>query len=372
MKVIKHLFSSLFTKKTKEESYNIAIKKIGVPIHFSFDHCDNHTIKQEYNTDVIYTSHIVNNIQHSANIAYKEQDINTNKKEIKNKNEEIIYQNKKEYSFMEVYLVVLDTKNRPEVKDHGLKGGLKNFYFVYAKSQIEAIEKVLSTFARFPHIVEQIQYSLKATPMKNILNTIGEKLPLWSYIPFCNAQRFPGQQSTPPLQKTDPLNSDVIIPMKPEEISTPITPPNQSDIDVNEIHKLKAKVSTTNTQQVTHTGNEQNDDIKVLLTKLLSLLQNNANTNVPTTNNFETQPVKSNGPVVYRVENPESDAELLSRMREVLQSSRPRHINTTEDDGGAFNSVVEMNEREIENFKQLSPEELEKKNKQIINDILKE
>ena len=63
----------------------------------------------------------------------------------------IKYKDNTERGFMaEKLLVVLGTSNRTEVTDRGLKGGLKNFYFVAAANPDQAKQIVLSTFARAP------------------------------------------------------------------------------------------------------------------------------------------------------------------------------------------------------------------------------
>ena len=103
-----------------------------------------------------------------------------------------------ELPMAERYLVVLDTTNRPEVVDRGLQGGLKNFYFVYATTADQAREMVLRSFARSPHILQQIQYSLSVTPVSKIIPLMNEQNYFWSYIPINRGQRAPGQRATPP------------------------------------------------------------------------------------------------------------------------------------------------------------------------------
>lgn len=262
--------------------------------------------------------------------------------------------------YMNKYLVVLDTTNRPEVVDRGLAGGLKNFYFVFASDPNKAREIVLSTFARHPHIVQQIQYSLKVTNINDILNILGQELPLWSYIPFSRAQRYPGQKATPPEQKINPNNRDEIIPMMPEEIPRPITAPKQNDIDKN-LLKETPPVKTQSAQI------NQNENIADLLTKFMSLIQQNPNI----LNSLQQQNQQQNQQQmkVYKVENPQSDPELISRMNEVLASSKPRHINAEEDINAFLDEEIKA-QKEVEKFKELSPEELEKINKDLQKEIL--
>lgn len=123
-----------------------------------------------------------------------------------------VQHSEKENIGMTLYLVVLDTQNRPEVKDRGLQGGLKNFYLVRATTERQAQEKVLATF-RNPHVISQIQYSIKATPLKKIVDTIEDGM-LWSYVPFSQGTRAPGQKATPISQRVNPNDRDQVIPLR--------------------------------------------------------------------------------------------------------------------------------------------------------------
>jgi hypothetical protein len=90
-----------------------------------------------------------------------------------------------ERGFMaEKFLVLIDTTGRPEVKDRGLKGGLKNFYFILANDENQARQMVLSTFARAPGVLAQLQNSIKVIPLNKIAPHVNEKSAIWSYIPL--------------------------------------------------------------------------------------------------------------------------------------------------------------------------------------------
>ncbi len=84
----------------------------------------------------------------------------------------------------EKFLVLIDTTGRPEVKDKGLKGGLKNFYFILANDADQARQMVLSTFARAPGVISQLQNSVKVIPLEKIAPHVNEKSAIWSYIPL--------------------------------------------------------------------------------------------------------------------------------------------------------------------------------------------
>jgi hypothetical protein len=127
----------------------------------------------------------------------------------------------------ERFLVVLDTTNRPEVTDRGLQGGLKNIYFVYAQTVEDARNLVATTFRHRPDILDQIKWSMTATPLSRIAPHITEQNPAWSYIPFQKGMRAPGQQAVPPSQQINHNNPDEIIPMAIPP--APITPPTLND-----------------------------------------------------------------------------------------------------------------------------------------------
>lgn len=97
--------------------------------------------------------------------------------------DDVKYIDNTERGFMaEKFLVLIDTTGRPEVKDRGLKGGLKNFYFILANDADQAKQMVLSTFARSPGILMQLQNSIKVIPLNKISPHVNEKSAIWSYI----------------------------------------------------------------------------------------------------------------------------------------------------------------------------------------------
>jgi len=101
----------------------------------------------------------------------------------------------KEINMAEIFLVTIDTTGRPEAK--GFVGGLQDFYFVFAQSDTDAKNIVLSTFRSRPGMMDQLQNATKATRLGAILKMLGPGSNFWTYIPFGH-QRQPGQQGIPP------------------------------------------------------------------------------------------------------------------------------------------------------------------------------
>ncbi len=251
----------------------------------------------------------------------------------------------------EKYLVVLDTTNRPEVKDRGLQGGLKNFYFVYATTPDQAREIVLRSFARSPQILNQIQYSITVTPLTKIIPLMDEKNFFWSYIPFKAGQRAPGQRATPPAQKTNPANPEEVIPMDPREIPIPITPERQNDTPkVSEIaDEAKAPAANPMAAFMSPTlPNGQPNPMYAMMQMMTAAMQNGQ---VPQVPKGPPQPVITRG-------DPNSDPELAQRMAEVRASAVPRHKN---HDPTALDENMEAAERaanqQVERFKSLPKEQ---------------
>ena len=101
----------------------------------------------------------------------------------------------KETHMAEVFLVVVDTTNRPEAKNFAQ--GIQNFYFVYANDEELAKGIVLHTFRSRPELVSQLQYCVKATRLSAIVKGLGPGSNFWTYVPF-GRQRAPGQQAVLP------------------------------------------------------------------------------------------------------------------------------------------------------------------------------
>lgn len=101
----------------------------------------------------------------------------------------------KEITMSEIFLVVIDTTGRVEAKN--FQQGIQNFYFIHASDEETAKQIVLSTFRKRPHLVSQLQYSVKATRLSSIVKTVGPGANFWTYVPF-GGQRQPGQQGVPP------------------------------------------------------------------------------------------------------------------------------------------------------------------------------
>lgn len=264
------------------------------------------------------------------------------------------YNNEQGVSHMaERYLVVLDTTNRPEVKDRGLQGGLKNFYFVYATQPDQAREIVLRSFARTPQVLHQIQYSLTVTPMSKIIPLMNEQNYFWSYIPLNKSQRSPGQRSTPPTQRTDPNNPEVVIPMDPREIPAPATPVTQNDTPkVSEIPaEARGPAAAANNPMAAFMSptlpNGQPNPMFAMMQMFAASMQNGQTPAAP------PQPQVS----VTRGD-PNTDPELAQRMAEVRATAVPRHKN---HDPTALDENMEAAERdannEVERFKRMPKEQ---------------
>lgn len=255
----------------------------------------------------------------------------------------------------ERYLVVLDTTNRPEVKDRGLQGGLKNFYFVYATQPDQAREMVLRSFARSPEILHQIQYSLTVTPMSKIIPLMNEQNYFWSYIPLNKSQRAPGQRSTPPTQRTDPNNPEVVIPMDPREIPAPATPVTQNDTPkISEIPaEARGPAAAANNPMAAFMNptlpNGQPNPMYAMFMAMAASMQNGQPPAAPA----QQQPQVS----VTRGD-PNNDPELAQRMAEVRATAIPRHQH---HDPSAMDENMEAAERaannEVERFKNMPKEQ---------------
>lgn len=265
-----------------------------------------------------------------------------------------VYNNEQgEIPMGERYLVVLDTTNRPEVKDRGLQGGLKNFYFIYATTKDQAREIVLRSFARSPQILQQIQYSLTVTPLSSIIPIMNEQNYFWSYIPLNRGQRAPGQRSTPPEQKMNPMNPEEVIPMDPREIPAPMTPVTQNDTPKpNEIpDEAKAPVANPMAAMMSPTlPNGQPNPMYAMMQMMAAAMQGGQMPGVPAA---PQQPQ-----VIVREGNPHTDPELAERMAAVRASAVPQHKH---HDPSALDEGMEAAERraqqQVEQFKSLSPEQ---------------
>jgi len=276
-----------------------------------------------------------------ADDSYTNNLLNKSKNSIK-------YTNNTERGLMaEKFLVVLDTSNRPEVTDRGLKGGLKNFYFIAAANPDQAKQIVLSTFARTPHIVQQIQYSLTVTPLSRIAPHVNEQTPVWSYIPLRKGSKAPGQQSTPPSQAINPNNTDEVIPMQIPP--APITPPTQNDTPKMAEIPPEAQANNPMAAMMSPTlPNGQPNPMFAMLQMFQAAMAGGTAPAAPTV------PPKS---IVTRGD-PDNDPELAARLAEVRSTAVARHVN---HDPSAMDDELSHAERkaaaEVENFKSLDKSE---------------
>jgi hypothetical protein len=273
------------------------------------------------------------------------------KKEISNKEKPVYNNEQGVLSMSERYLVVLDTTNRPEVKDRGLQGGLKNFYFVYAVTPDQAREIVLRSFARTPAVLNQIQYSLTVTPLKSIIPLMDERNYFWSYIPLNKGQRAPGQRATPPSQTLNPSNPEEVIPMNPRDIPAPITPPNQNDTPkISEIPAEAKAVDPANPMAAMMSPtlpNGQPNPMFAMMQMMMTAMGQQA----------AAAPKPPQEPKVYRGD-PNSDPELAENMAAVRATAVPRHRH---HDPSAVDDAMEAAERranqQVEQFKTLPREQ---------------
>ena len=278
--------------------------------------------------------------------------IENNKKEVSNKEKPVYNNEQGVLSMSERYLVVLDTTNRPEVKDRGLQGGLKNFYFIFATTPDQAREIVLRSFARTPQILNQIQYSLTVTPLKSIIPLMDERNYFWSYIPLNKGQRAPGQRATPPTQQVNPNNPEEVIPMNPRDIPAPITPPNQNDTPKMSEIPAEAKAPEPSNPMAAMMSptlpNGQPNPMFAMMQMMMAAMGQQAPAAAP-------QPPPE--PKFYRGD-PNSDPELVENMAAVRSTAVPRHRH---HDPSAVDDAMEDAERranqQVERFKSLPKEQ---------------
>ena len=179
-----------------------------------------------------------------------------------------------------IYIVTLDTTNRPEARQVFRREGIQNFYFVYAKANKAdeeinmAKQIVLSTFARNAAVVNSAQYCLKATPIAAILGSLGPQRNFWTYIPM-GGQRLAGQQAVPPspdrLLRTneygDPTSKEVVIP-SPKDVS-PINKVNADDVV-----KKKAVEVNENLEMPTDPSQMTPEMMFAMMQKMMSMMGN--------------------------------------------------------------------------------------------------
>lgn len=253
---------------------------------------------------------------------------------------------------MPVYLATLDTTNRPEVKDRGLQGGLKNFYLVRAASSEKAREMVLGTFAHRPAILNQIQYSISITELKRIVDVVTSQYPMWSYIPMRRGVRAPGQQATPPSQQVNPNDRDEVIPMRePPQV---ITPPSQNDTP-------KQPAPEAVPQQ-------QGQFDPAMMQNMMAMFAQMMGGQMPQMPQQQPQQPGYNGVPGVSVTraDPNSDPELAQRMQSVNETSKARHsthtgvgdaiVGVEHSDMDELSQAEAQARAEVEAFKRLPPE----------------
>jgi hypothetical protein len=287
----------------------------------------------------------------------------------------------------ERFLVVLDTTNRPEVTDRALQGGLKNIYFVYAQTMEDARNLVATTFRHRPDILDQIKWSMTATPLSRIAPHITEQNPAWSYIPFQKGMRAPGQQAVPPSQLINQNNPDEIIPMSIPP--APITPPTLNDTPklseiAPEAQGKAAAVAPANVMEAFTSPtlpNGQPNPMAAFMSPTLADGQPNpmfamfqamaqAMAQTAQANAAPVQPQKAPVPTVTRGD-PDNDPELAARMAEVRSTAVAQHRNS---DPEALNEELTHAEikasQEVEKFKMLDKSEQHARTlTQVDNDV---
>jgi hypothetical protein len=255
-----------------------------------------------------------------------------------------------ELSMGERYLVVLDTTNRPEVKDRGLQGGLKNFYIVCAQNADDAKTLAASSFRHRPDILHQIQWCFTATPLSSITKIIDDKHNFWSYIPLRKGERAPGQQGAPPFQRTNPNNPEEIIPMDPRDIPAPVTPALQNDTPKPSEIPDEAKAPAANPMAAMMSPTLPNGQPNPMFAMMQMMMAAMGNGQAP------VQPAQPQ--VTVRVGDPNSDPELAQRMAEVRATAVPQHKH---HDPSAIDDAMEEADRnaqrQVEQFKRLPAEQ---------------
>jgi len=251
----------------------------------------------------------------------------------------------------EKFLVVLDTTNRPEVKDRGLQGGLKNFYIVCAQNADDAKTIVASSFRHRPDILHQIQWCFTATPISRILNVIDDKHNFWSYVPLRKGERAPGQQGAPPFQKTNPNNPEEIIPMDPRDIPAPATPVLQNDTPkISEIPD-EAKAPTANPMAAMMSPTLPNGQPNPMFAMMQMMMAAMNNGQMPAAAPAAPQ-------VIVRAGDPNTDPELARNMAEVRATAVPHHKH---HDTSAIDDAMGEADRnarlQVEQFKRLPAEQ---------------
>jgi hypothetical protein len=205
---------------------------------------------------------------------------------------------------------------------------------------------VLSTFARTPHIVQQIQYSLSVTPLGRIAPHVNEQTPVWSYIPLRKGSKAPGQQSTPPAQGINPNNTDEVVPMQIPP--APITPPSQNDTPKMAEIPPEAQASNPMAAMMSPTLPNGQPNPMFAMFQMFQAMSAGA---VPAAPAAPPKATLTRG-------DPDNDPELAARLAEVRSTAVARHVN---HDPGAMDDEMSHAERraaaEVENFKTLDRSE---------------
>jgi hypothetical protein len=151
--------------------------------------------------------------------------------------------------FMNHYLVVIDTTNRP-FDARAFKPGIQNFYICLAPDEKTAKNIVLNTFRSNPAVIQQLINSVVATPINTIIDLLRPNQALWSYVPI-GGMRAPGQQKRIPSpdEVLNPASLDYKNPipiadnrensMKPSSVAPP--PPQLFDAHVEKSVKMNTK-----------------------------------------------------------------------------------------------------------------------------------
>jgi hypothetical protein len=245
---------------------------------------------------------------------------------------------------MPVYLATLDTTNRPEVKDRGLQGGLKNFYFVRAASAEKAREMVLGTFAHRPQILGQIQYSVTITELKKIVDVVTNQYPMWSYVPIRKGVRAPGQKATPPTQQVNPNDRDEVIPMRePPQV---ITPPSQDDTPKQVAPEAQAP-------QMPNMNGMDPQQMMAAMMGMFGAMMNGQQPQMPTATPPAQKPGFDGVPGVSVTRaDPNQDPELQQRLHSVQETAQARHASHT----GIGDAIVGVQHDEMDELQKAESE----------------
>lgn len=216
-----------------------------------------------------------------------------------------------------IYVVTLDTTNRPEAKKAFRREGIQNFYFVYVNGpNIEqnikkAQEIVLSTFSRNATVFNAVHYSIKATPLSYIIENLDERRNFWTYIPF-GGQRMAGQQSVPiPPERLLKKNEYGLESAQNVNVPKPQSVNKQNSFNADEI--VKKKMPQSDVQMPSDPSQMTPEAMMAMMQKMMAMMQNNGAKKEPTKEEIEAV----GKPVSIKDMDPKKAAKLKKKVKDV-------------------------------------------------------